>query len=75
MSADKQSDWGRVAEDGTVYVKTPDGERTVGQYPEGTPEEALKFYTDRFDALAFEVHLLEQRIAATSSHPRRRPRP
>ncbi|QIK76756.1 DUF349 domain-containing protein [Nocardioides piscis] len=69
MSADKQSDWGRVAEDGTVYVKTSDGERTVGQYPEGTPEEALKFYTDRFDALAFEVHLLEQRIAAGKLAP------
>ena len=69
MSADKQSDWGRVAEDGTVYVKTPDGERTVGQYPEGTPEEALKFYTDRFDALAFEVQLLEQRIAAGKLSP------
>lgn len=69
MSADKQSDWGRVAEDGTVYVKTPDGERTVGQYPEGSPEEALKFYTDRFDALAFEVHLLEQRIASSKLAP------
>jgi hypothetical protein len=69
MSADKQSDWGRVAEDGTVYVKTPDGERTVGQYPEGSPEEALKFYTDRFDALAFEVHLLEQRIVASKLSP------
>ncbi|PUA80095.1 DUF349 domain-containing protein [Nocardioides currus] len=69
MSADKQSDWGRVAEDGTVYVKTPDGERTVGQYPEGSPEEALKFYTDRFDALAFEVHLLEQRITAGKLSP------
>jgi hypothetical protein len=69
MSADKQSDWGRVAEDGTVYVKTPDGERTVGQYPEGSPEEALKFYTDRYDALAFEVHLLEQRIVAGKLSP------
>lgn len=69
MSADKQSDWGRVAEDGTVYVKTPDGERTVGQYPEGTAEEAMKFYTDRFDALAFEVHLLEQRITAGKLSP------
>ncbi len=69
MSADKQSDWGRVAEDGTVYVKTPAGERTVGQYPEGSPEEALKFYTDRFDALAFEVHLLEQRITAGKLSP------
>ena len=55
-------EWGRVADDGTVFVRTEDGERSVGQYPEGTPEEALKFYTDRYDALAFEVELLDQRV-------------
>jgi hypothetical protein len=54
--------WGRVDDDGTVYVKTADGERSVGQYPEGTPEEALTFFTERYAALAFEVELLEQRI-------------
>ncbi len=69
MSADKQSDWGRVADDGTVYVKTLDGERNVGQYAEGTPEEALTFFTNRYDALAFEVHLLEQRIGAGKLSP------
>ncbi len=57
-------DWGRVAEDRTVFVRTADGERSVGQYPEGTPEEALKFFTDRFASLEFEVRLLEQRIAS-----------
>ncbi len=56
--------WGRVADDGTVFVKTADGERSVGQYPEGSPEVALKFFTERYDALAFEVGLLEQRINA-----------
>jgi hypothetical protein len=56
------SEWGRVAEDGTVYVRTADGERSVGSYPEGTPEEALTFFTERYDALAFEVELLEKRI-------------
>ena len=45
MSSDKQSrddstPWGRVAEDGTVYVRTTDGERSVGSYEAGTPEEA-----------------------------------
>ena len=54
--------WGRVGDDGTVYVRTADGERSVGQYPEGTPEEALNFFTERYAALAFEVELLEQRI-------------
>ena len=55
-------EWGRVADDGTVFVKTADGERPVGQYPEGSPDEALKFFTERYDALAFEVGLLEQRV-------------
>ena len=55
-------EWGRVAEDGTVFVRTADGERPVGQYPEGTPEEALRFYTDRYDALEVEVGLLERRV-------------
>ena len=32
-------EWGRVDSDGTVYVRTADGERSVGQYPEGTPED------------------------------------
>jgi Domain of Unknown Function (DUF349) len=58
------SEWGRVAEDGTVYVRTPDGEREVGQYPEGSAEEALAFYAKRYDELAGSVHLLEQRVNA-----------
>lgn len=62
MSTNKQSDWGRVAEDGTVYVRTSEGERSVGQYPEGSPEEALRFFTDRYEALAFEVGLLAKRV-------------
>jgi hypothetical protein len=63
------NEWGRVASDGTVYVRTPDGERAVGQYPEGTPAEALAFFTRRFDALAFEVQLLEQRVHAAALTP------
>lgn len=63
------SRWGRVASDGTVFVRTADGERVVGQYPEGTPEEALAFFTRRFDALEFEVQLLEQRIRSEALSP------
>lgn len=69
MSAQKQSEWGRVAEDGTVYVKSAAGERAVGSYPAGTPEEALAFFTERFAALEFEVGLLAQRIAAGKVSP------
>ena len=55
--------------DGTVYVRTADGERAVGQYPEGSPEEALSFFTRRFDALEFEVQLLEQRVRSGALSP------
>ncbi|TIC82489.1 DUF349 domain-containing protein [Nocardioides sp. GY 10113] len=56
------SEWGRVETDGTVYVKTTDGERAVGQVPDATPEEALAFFTRRFESLAVEVDLLHRRV-------------
>lgn len=62
-------EWGRVAEDGTVYVRTTDGERSVGQVPDASPEEALKFFTERYAALEFEVGLLEQRVRAGKLSP------
>ncbi|MFC0623964.1 DUF349 domain-containing protein [Kribbella deserti] len=64
-----EDSWGRVAADGTVYVRTKDGERAVGQWPDADPAEALAFYTRRYDALAFEVELLEQRVAAGTVSP------
>ncbi len=69
MSQGSVHEWGRVDEDGTVFVRTADGERSVGQYPAGTPAEALAFFTDRFEALAFEVDLLEQRIRSSVMTP------
>jgi hypothetical protein len=63
------TEWGRVDDDGTVFVKTADGERAVGQYPAGTPEEALKFYTDRYSALETEVSLLDQRVRSAVLSP------
>ena len=56
--------WGRVGDDGTVYVRTADGERAVGQMPDVTPAEALDFFVRRFADLVFEVELLERRIGA-----------
>jgi hypothetical protein len=57
--------WGRVADDGTVYVRTSAGERVVGIWQAGSPDEALAFFTRRFDSLATEVSLLERRITGT----------
>lgn len=56
-----RSEWGRVSEDGTVEVREGDGWRVVGQYPDGTPEEALNYYGRKFDDLALKVSTLEQR--------------
>ena len=61
--------WGRVDADGTVYVRTSEGERAVGQWPGGDPDEALTLYTRRFDGLAVEVDLLERRVRNASLSP------
>jgi hypothetical protein len=63
------NEWGRVDAEGNVYVTTPEGERWVGQYPDGSPEEALKLFTDRFDQLAFEVEQLERRVHSAKASP------
>ena len=68
MSTESQP-WGRVADDGTVYVRTSDGERVVGIWQAGSPDEALAFFTRRYESLATEVSLLERRINATDLAP------
>ncbi|HEX8973466.1 DUF349 domain-containing protein [Oryzihumus sp.] len=57
--------FGRVAEDGTVFVRTGDGEREVGSYPGATPEEALAYFTRKYDELLASAELLLQRVTQT----------
>jgi hypothetical protein len=61
VATDEETPWGRVDETGTVFVREADGERAVGQYPDGTPEEALAYFQRKFTELAGQVTLLEQR--------------
>jgi hypothetical protein len=61
--------WGRVDADGTVYVRTAEGERVIGSWAAGSPEEALAFFRRKFQSLETEVALLEQRIASTEIAP------
>lgn len=56
--------FGRVDADGTVYVREGEVERQVGQYPDGTPQEALEYFVRKFDDLAASATLLEQRSRA-----------
>ena len=65
--------WGRVADDGTVYVRTAEGEREIGSWQAGSPDEALAFFKRKFESLETEVSLLEQRITHHRPVPRRRP--
>ncbi|WP_370619533.1 DUF349 domain-containing protein [Mumia sp. Pv 4-285] len=61
--------WGRIDDQGTVYVRTREGERVVGQWPDGDPAEAMALFTRRYEGLAVEVELLEKRIASDSLSP------
>ncbi|HET9140126.1 DUF349 domain-containing protein [Actinophytocola sp.] len=62
--------WGRVDPDGTVFVRTADGERAVGSWQAGTPAEGLAHYARRFDDIRTEVELLEARLASGSGDPK-----
>jgi len=63
------SEFGRVDSDGTVWVRTPDGERTVGSWQAGTPEEGLAHFARRYEVLSTEVALLEQRLRTGVGDP------
>ena len=62
--------WGRVDADGTVYARAADGgERVIGSWQAGSPDEALAFYRRKFEALDTEVTLLEKRVTTTDLPP------
>jgi hypothetical protein len=63
-------DFGRVAEDGTVYVRTGDGERAVGSYPGATPEDALAYFARKYDDIGAQISLFAQRLNNTDLSPR-----
>jgi hypothetical protein len=66
------SDWtsfGRVDDDGTVYVKTAAGERVVGSWQAGTPEEGLAHFVRRFTDIVTEVDLIEARLGTGAADP------
>lgn len=67
MSSDP---WGRVDETGTVYVRTADGEREVGSWQAGSPEEALAYFERKYEGLVVEIGLLERRVKTTDLSPK-----
>ena len=70
VASDEPGKWGRVDADGTVYVRTADGERAVGSWQAGEPAEGLAHFARRFDDIRTEVELLGARLASGSGDPK-----
>jgi hypothetical protein len=69
MSSALTHPWGRVDDEGNVYVRTSDGERLIGQWPGGDPAEAMALYVQRYEGLEVEVDLLEKRLEGGTLSP------
>jgi hypothetical protein len=63
--------FGRVAEDGTVYLVTLSGERVIGSWQAGEPDAAYAHFGRRFDDLATEITLMETRLASGTGDARK----
>ena len=63
------SEWGRIDDDGTVFVRTADGERAIGSWQAGDKDAGIAFYQRRFEDLATEVRLLEKRLESGAGDP------
>jgi len=63
------SEWGRIDADGTVFVKTADGERAIGSWQAGDAEAGLAFYVRRYEDIETEVTLLKQRLESGAGDP------
>ncbi|OCB29413.1 DNA repair ATPase [Mycobacterium malmoense] len=63
--------FGRVDDDGTVWLVTSAGERIVGSWQAGDAEAAFAHFGRRFDDLSTEVTLMEERLAAGTGDARK----
>ncbi|MDN5919988.1 MAG: DUF349 domain-containing protein, partial [Pseudonocardia sp.] len=63
-SSPDPSRWGRADDDGTIHLVTSDGERVIGSFQAGTPQEGLEHFARRFDDLVTEAEVLAARLEA-----------
>ncbi|MGL5930615.1 MAG: DUF349 domain-containing protein [Dermatophilaceae bacterium] len=54
--------FGRVDDQGRVFVRVGDEEREVGAYPGASPDEAVQYFARKYDELASSADLLEARL-------------
>ncbi|WP_185002560.1 DUF349 domain-containing protein [Crossiella cryophila] len=70
VASDDPGRWGRVDADGTVYVRTAEGERSIGSWQAGEPAEGLAHFARRFDDVRTEVELLDTRLTSGAGDPK-----
>ncbi|WP_431232638.1 DUF349 domain-containing protein [Mycolicibacterium psychrotolerans] len=63
--------FGRVDDDGTVWLITSDGERNIGSWQAGDTEAAFAHFGRRFEDLATEITLMETRLASGTGDARK----
>lgn len=63
--------FGRVDDDGTVWLVTSTGERQIGSWQAGDREAAFAHFGRRYDDLSTEVTLLEERLSSGSGDARK----
>jgi hypothetical protein len=63
--------FGRVDDDGTVWLISAAGERVIGSWQAGDIEAAFVHFGRRFDDLSTEIALLEERLAAGTGDARK----
>ena len=54
--------FGRIDDEGTVWLSTPTGEVVVGNWAAGTPAEGLAFFGRKYDDILVEVDLAAHRL-------------
>ncbi len=62
VDLEKARKFGRVTEDGHVFVIVEGEEYAVGQLPDSTEEEALTYFARKFENVETQVALLESRV-------------
>ncbi|KLO29493.1 DUF349 domain-containing protein [Mycobacterium haemophilum] len=63
--------FGRVDDDGTVWLISAAGERIVGSWQAGDREAAFAHFGRRFDDLSTEITLMEERLASGTGDARK----
>jgi hypothetical protein len=61
-AASSSARFGRVDENGHVFVRVGEDEREVGSYPGASPEDALQYFAHKYDEIAGTADLLRQRM-------------